>query len=257
MATGDSGREAYTAIAWGVGLSHERSDIAGAEGFHSLEGNMCGTARRGADALPRSKATSRAKGSHRNLGDLVSGRRRRVLCVYGGPHWEGEEPKPMMHGHEKSDLVIVAMKPANKAKEAHCGGVCGGERSGVGGAKGGGQGEYAPAQHVLDPEPGSRDKRAGAYTATFAVTHPRWEPYAGKPHVRLCVQQRLACSAGGKPAGATVRSPVVGIAGWRATKTLKPIDKVSLGEITSHRAVTKVNAQVASKMSGSEGRACN
>ena len=137
MATGDSGCEAYTAIAWGVGLSHERSDIAGAEGFHSLEGNMCGTARRGADALPGSKATSRAKGSHRNLGDLVSGRRRRVLCVYGGPHWEGEEPKPMMHGHEKSDLVIVAMKPANKAKEAHCGGICGGGRSGVGGAKGG------------------------------------------------------------------------------------------------------------------------
>src|SRR3982074_3182223 len=54
VATGDSGCEAYTAIAWGVGLSHERSDIAGAEGFHSLEGNMCGTARRGADALPRS-----------------------------------------------------------------------------------------------------------------------------------------------------------------------------------------------------------
>jgi len=27
----DSGREAYTAIAWGVGLSLERSDIAGAE----------------------------------------------------------------------------------------------------------------------------------------------------------------------------------------------------------------------------------
>jgi hypothetical protein len=139
VATGDSGREAYTAIAWGVGLSHERSDIAGAEGFHSLEGNMCGTAMRGAVALPGSKATSRAK----------------------------------------------AMKPANKAKEAYCGGVCGGERSGVGRAKGGGQGEYAPAQHVLDSEPGSRAKRAGAYTATFAVTHPRREPYAGKPHVRI------------------------------------------------------------------------
>src|SRR5258707_6534284 len=75
----------------------------------------------------------------------------------------------MMHGHEKSDLVIVAMKPANKAKEAHCGGVCGGERSGVGGAKCGDPGEYAPAQHVLDPEPGSRDKRAGAYTATSLI----------------------------------------------------------------------------------------
>src|SRR5437763_5702256 len=72
VATGDGGCEAYTAIAWGVGLSHERSDIAGAEGFHSLEGNMCGTAMRGADALPGSKATSRAKGSYRNLGDLES-----------------------------------------------------------------------------------------------------------------------------------------------------------------------------------------
>src|SRR3989442_11634627 len=76
---GDSGHEAYTAIAWGVGLSHERSDIAGAEGFHSLEGNMCGTVRRGADALPGSKATSRAKGSHRNLGGLGSGHRCRVI----------------------------------------------------------------------------------------------------------------------------------------------------------------------------------
>jgi hypothetical protein len=72
----------------------------------------------------------------------------------------------MMHGHEKSDLVIVAVKPANKAKKALCGGVCGGGRSGVGGAKGGGQGEYAPAKHVLGSEPGSRVTGAGAYTAT-------------------------------------------------------------------------------------------
>jgi hypothetical protein len=48
VATGDSGCEAYTAIAWGVGLSHERSDIAGAESLYSLEGNMCGTVLRGA-----------------------------------------------------------------------------------------------------------------------------------------------------------------------------------------------------------------
>jgi len=38
------------------------------------------------------------------------------------------------------------------------------------------------------------------------------------------------------------------MAGWRETKTLKPIDKVSLGEIASHRAVMKMNAKVASKM---------
>ena len=138
MATGNSGCEAYTAIAWGVGLSRERSYIAGAEGFHSLEGNMCGTAMRGAVALPGSKATSRAKGSYRNLGNLVFGRQ--ALRERDGPHREGEEPKPMMHGREKSDPAIVAMKPANKAKEAHCGGICGGGRSGVGGAKGGGRG---------------------------------------------------------------------------------------------------------------------
>src|SRR6266478_7835896 len=86
VAAGDSGDEAYTAIVWGVGLSHERSDIAGAESFHSLEGHMCGTVMRGADALPGSKATPRAKGSHRKLGDLGSGHRRRVGAEYDGPH---------------------------------------------------------------------------------------------------------------------------------------------------------------------------
>src|SRR5258708_5804636 len=30
-----------------------------------------------------------------------------------GPHREGDEPKPVMHGREKSDPSIVAGKPAN------------------------------------------------------------------------------------------------------------------------------------------------
>ena len=90
MTIGDGGDEAYTAIVRGVGLSLERSDIAGAESFYSLEGNMCGTVRRGADALPGSKATSCAKGSHRKLGGLMSGRQ--MLSERDGPHREGEEP---------------------------------------------------------------------------------------------------------------------------------------------------------------------
>ena len=81
--------------------------------------------------------------------------------------------------------------------------------------------------------------------------------FAGNLHVRLCVQRRLACSAGERPAGARVRSPVVWIAGWRETKTLKPIDNVSLGKATSHRAVTTVNAKVASKVRSPEGRVLN
>src|SRR5205823_14674473 len=74
VATGDGGCEAYTAIAWGVGLSHVRSDIAGAEGFHSLEGNMCGTAMR---ALSRLFMVSRSWRSHTQrtpAGETVSPR---------------------------------------------------------------------------------------------------------------------------------------------------------------------------------------
>ena len=91
----------------------------------------------------------------------------------------------MMHGHEKSDSVIVAVKPANKAVPC-CGAIRGGvSRSGVGGAKDGDQGECGPAKHVPGAEPGKRVTGVGAYTATCAVTHPRQEPYAGKPHVRI------------------------------------------------------------------------
>jgi hypothetical protein len=76
-------------------------------------------------------------------------------------------------------------------------------------------------------------------------------------HVRLCVQRRLAHSAGDRPAGVKVRHPVAWIAGWRETKTLKPIDKHFLGKWASHRAVMKMNVDVASKVKRSEGRACN
>jgi RNA-directed DNA polymerase len=36
----------------------------------------------------------------------------------GGPHREGEEPKPMMHGRGKSGEAIVAGKPGNKAEQS-------------------------------------------------------------------------------------------------------------------------------------------
>ena len=35
---------------------------------------------------------------------------------------------------------------------------------------------WLPKPLILHPWPSER----------FAVTHPRWEPYAGKPHVRIC-----------------------------------------------------------------------
>jgi RNA-directed DNA polymerase len=36
--------------------------------------------------------------------------------------------------------------------------------------------DWLPPPHIRHPWPNQR----------FAVTHPRWEPYAGKPHVRFC-----------------------------------------------------------------------
>jgi hypothetical protein len=36
--------------------------------------------------------------------------------------------------------------------------------------------EWLPKPRILHPWPNTR----------FAVKHPRWEPYAGKPHVRIC-----------------------------------------------------------------------
>jgi hypothetical protein len=187
VVTGDGGCEAYTAIAWGVGLSLERSDIAGAEGVHWLEGNMCGTVMRGADALPGSKATSRATGSYRNLGGLEFDR---SGVAAAGPHREGEEPKPMMNGPEKSDPGIVAMKLANKAEgppaarpaeEKHAAELV--ERRA--GTKGNAGQQSTRRTQRRESVSQALDRIRQEASDRRAVTHPRWEPYAGKPHVRI------------------------------------------------------------------------
>ena len=83
----------------------------------------------------------------------------------------------MMHGPEKSDPAIVAVKPANKAEQS--------------------------AAESVEPRAGTKgnvDQQSTCRTQSrihvsqalerirrmLAVTHPRWEPYAGKPHVRFC-----------------------------------------------------------------------
>ena len=84
MAVGNDGHEAYTAIVWGVGLSRENDNNAEAETVIKVEGNMCGTAMRGAVSLPRSEVTSRAKGSRRNLGYPTSGQGGVIVLVRSG-----------------------------------------------------------------------------------------------------------------------------------------------------------------------------
>ena len=57
----------------------------------------------------------------------------------------------------------------------------------------------------------------------------KWLPQGVKFRTRLCVQLRQICSAGDSPVRVKARSPVAWIAGRRVTKSLKPIDKVTLG----------------------------
>ena len=58
----------------------------------------------------------------------------------------------MMHGREKSDLVIVAMNPATKRRKPAAE-ASRGRSQRCRWSEGRDQGEYAPAQHVPGPEP--------------------------------------------------------------------------------------------------------
>src|SRR5262245_56137139 len=92
----------------------------------------------------------------------------------------------MMQGHEKSDPAIVAMKPANKVEQLAA------EQSAAeptaaepveprAGTKGNACQQTMPWAQSQTSMPHALDR-----IRKFAVTHPRWEPYAGKPHVRFC-----------------------------------------------------------------------
>ena len=93
----------------------------------------------------------------------------------------------MMHGAEKSGLVIVAGKPANKAEQPAPEGSAAmlnaaepvERRAGTKG-NAGQQSTYRTQSRTSVSQALERIRQA------IAVTHPRWEPYAGKPHVRFC-----------------------------------------------------------------------
>src|SRR5436305_3277409 len=85
---------------------------AEAEPVISGESNMCGT-----DKNARCCRSAGVEGhitSERNASEPERSHARPQAAKPTGPHREGEEPKPMMHGHEKSDSAIVAVKPPNE-----------------------------------------------------------------------------------------------------------------------------------------------
>jgi len=87
----------------------------------------------------------------------------------------------MMHEHGTSGPVIVAVKPANKAAQSAAELV---ERRT--GAKGNTDRQSTfrtPSRVNVTHAP---DRIPQAAHSQPVVIHPRWEPYAGKPHVRIC-----------------------------------------------------------------------
>src|SRR5690242_21898882 len=100
---------------------------------------MCGAVMRGPVALPGSEATSRKKGTRRNLGDLV------WPAVAGAI--PGRDRKPRRRScrgtGEESDGSIVPEKPSNKAV-----------RSG-GGGKGPSRRKRSMLKHAPDTAPAS------------------------------------------------------------------------------------------------------
>jgi|SRR6516162_1032291 len=122
----------------------------------------------------------------------------------------------MMHGHEKSSSAIVAVKPTNKVEHIVA------EQSATERTaaepvepRAEAEGNGRPAPHAPGTVPGTRAPGAGLHTAHIIRRgYPRWEPYAGKLHVRVCAggarqlaslprrrrQPKLARSAGASPA---------------------------------------------------------
>ena len=83
----------------------------------------------------------------------------------------------MMHGAEKSDPAIVAGKPANKAERSAAELV---ERRAGTKGNAGRQSTHRTQSRI------SVSQALDTHTASYCRHDPRWEPYAGKPHVRIC-----------------------------------------------------------------------
>ena len=93
----------------------------------------------------------------------------------------------MMHGPEKSDFAIVAVKPANKAEQSAA--ELAEQRAGT-------KGNANQQSTCRTQSRMSVSQALERIRQAFAVTHPRWEPYAGKPHVRIWCSEASCHSSG-------------------------------------------------------------
>jgi hypothetical protein len=117
--------------------------------------------------------------SERNASEPERSHVRPQAAEPAGPHREGEEPNPTMHGHEKSDSAIVARKPPNKAGSPATEAV---ERR----AEAQENANRCRTCRTQGRESVSQTPERRTERREASRQHPRWEQYAGKPHVRFC-----------------------------------------------------------------------
>src|SRR5262249_5470993 len=176
----------------GCGIEPRNDEIAGAETVFMVERNMCNAAMRGIVVPPGSKATSRAKGSRRNLGYLVAGRRRVSWC------WV-RRPASGRWGAVADDARPREVGLRHRSCEA--GGQGGPIRSGASGAKGGDQGKCGPAKHVPGAEPGKRVTGAGPHTESCEGKEEGAVHRALPPHQHRPARRGVLRTQGGRSAG--------------------------------------------------------
>jgi hypothetical protein len=91
----------------------------------------------------------------------------------------------MMHGHEKWDPTIVAMKSANKAKELAAEASAGANAAESVERRAGAKGNAHQQSTHWTQRQARVTQALERIRQAFAVIHPRWEPYVGKPQVRI------------------------------------------------------------------------
>jgi hypothetical protein len=92
-----------------------------------------------------------------------------------------------------------------------------------------------------NPEPTGNGRSSVAKAKPFTTAEHR-EPYDPRGSRTVVCPAKAGMFSRRQACRGKSQRPVVWIAEVMETETLKPIDKASPGEATSHRAVTKVNA---------------
>ena len=158
----------------GCGIEPRKIRYRRGREFLFAQRQLCGTATRGAVALPGSKATSRAKGLHRKLGGLASGRQ----------SWVRGTVRIGRRGAVADDARTREVGPCHSSCEADKKT----ERSAAElvEPRAGTKGNAGQLRMRRTPSRVSVTQDVGSHTATYCRHSPRWEPYAGKPPVRIC-----------------------------------------------------------------------